>query len=201
MCFFEFPNFTQRETRTVLVLKTPKTESSVRTIYIPVTVVNALKGEKQRQETWKRDLGQEYEDYDLVVAQANGWPVEERLIAKEFAEFIQQNGLKKVVFHSLRHSSTSLKLKFSGGDIKAVQGDTGHAQSNMVTDVYSHIMDEDRKRLARKMDDEFFNTSDESNETQDTATGAAEQLMQMLKGSSELAEHLLQMTQLLRAKE
>ena len=199
--FFEFPNFTQRETRTVLVLKTPKTESSVRTIYIPVTVVNALKAEKQRQETWKRDLGQEYEDYDLVVAQANGRPVEERLIAKEFAEFIQQNGLKKVVFHSLRHSSTSLKLKFSGGDIKAVQGDTGHAQSNMVTDVYSHIMDEDRKRLARKMDDEFFNTSDESNETQDTATGAAEQLMQMLKGSPELAEHLLQMTQLLRAKE
>ena len=94
-----------------------------------------------------------------------------------------------------------MKLKFSGGDIKAVQGDTGHAQSNMVTDVYSHIMDEDRKRLARKMDDEFFNTSDESNETQDTATGAAEQLMQMLKGSPELAEHLLQMTQLLRAKE
>ena len=51
------------------------------------------------------------------------------------------------------------------------------------------------------MDDEFFNASDESSETQDTATGAAEQLMQMLKGSPELAEHLLQMTQLLRAKE
>ena len=62
-------------------------------------------------------------------------------------------------------------------------------------------MDEDRKRLARKMDDEFFNASDESNETQDTAIGEAEQLMQMLKGSPKLAEHLLQMTQLLRAKE
>ena len=170
--FYEFPNCTQRDTRTVLVLKTPKTESSVRKIYLPVTVIVALKEEKRRQETLKRDLGDEYQDFDLVVAQANGRPVEERFIAKEFAEFIEANGLKKVVFHSLRHSSTSLKLKYSGGDIKAVQGDTGHAQANMVTDVYSHIMNEDRKRLARKMDSEFFQSSVESQETESAASAA-----------------------------
>lgn len=164
--FFEFPNCTQRDTRTVLVLKTPKTESSVRKIYLPVTVIVALKEEKRRQEALKRDLGDEYQDFDLVVAQANGRPVEERFIAKEFAEFIEANGLKKAVFHSLRHSSTFLKLKYSGGDIKAVQGDTGHTQANMVTDVYSHIMNEDRKRLARKMDSEFFQPSEESRETE-----------------------------------
>ena len=71
----------------------------------------------------------------------------------------------------------------------------------MVTDVYSHIMNEDRKRLARKMDSEFFQPSEESQETESTASDAAAQLMQLLKGSPELAEHLLQMTQLLRAKE
>ena len=59
------------------------------------------------------------------------------MIAKKFDDFIRENNLKRVVFHSLRHSSTSLKLKLSGGDIKAVQGDTGHAQANMVTDVYT----------------------------------------------------------------
>jgi hypothetical protein len=40
------------------------------------------------------------------------------------------------------------KLKLNGGDIKAVQGDSGHAQVNMVTDVYSHILDDDRKKNA-----------------------------------------------------
>lgn len=30
-------------------------------------------------------------------------------------------------------------------DIKASQGDTGHAQTDMITEVYSHILDEDRK--------------------------------------------------------
>jgi len=199
--FFEFPNCFGRDTRTVLVLKTPKTESSVRTIYIPITVANALKEEKHRQEMLKRDLGDEYQDYDLVVAQANGRPVEERFVAKEFAEFIQRNGLKKVVFHSLRHSSTSLKLKLSGGDIKAVQGDTGHAQSNMVTDVYSHIMDEDRKRLAKKVDTEFFAGYVKPAPIEEPESDATRELVRLLKDSPQLAEHLLQMTQILQKKE
>ena len=52
-------------------------------------------------------------------------------------------------FHSLRHTSVTYKLKLSGGDIKAVQGDSGHAQVDMVTEVYGHILDEDRKKNAR----------------------------------------------------
>lgn len=196
--FFVFPNWKQTETRTVLVLKTPKTESSVRSIFIPEAVIELLKEEKQRQEALKRDLGEEYQDFDLVIAHANGRPVEERIIAKEFAEFIRENDLKKVVFHSLRHSSTSLKLKLSGGDIKAVQGDTGHAQSNMVTDVYSHIMNDDRKRLARKMDAEFFSPAEKKEAAPGIENDAAAQLMQMIQSSPELAEHLLQMTKLLQ---
>lgn len=42
--------------------------------------------------------------------------------------------------------SVTYKLKLNKGDIKAVQGDSGHSQTDMVTDVYSHIIDEDRKR-------------------------------------------------------
>ena len=41
------------------------------------------------------------------------------------------------------------KLKLSGGDIKAVQGDSGHAQADMVTEVYGHILDEERKKNAQ----------------------------------------------------
>lgn len=42
------------------------------------------------------------------------------------------------------------------GDIKATQGDTGHSQADMVTEVYSHILDEDRKINAQKFDDSFY---------------------------------------------
>ena len=70
--------------------------------------------------------------------------------------FIQENELRSAVFHSLRHSSTSIKLQISRGNIKAVQGDTGHAQARMVTEVYAHTNNEERLLLAQKVDENFF---------------------------------------------
>ena len=43
------------------------------------------------------------------------------------------------------------------GDIKAVQGDSGHAQADMVTEVYGHIIDEDRRKNAERMENAFYN--------------------------------------------
>jgi hypothetical protein len=50
----------------------------------------------------------------------------------------------------------SLKLKLNGGDVKAVQGDSGHAQTSMVTEVYSHILDDDRRNNARLFEEHFY---------------------------------------------
>lgn len=53
-------------------------------------------------------------------------------------------------------ASVTYKLKLNGGDIKAVQGDSGHAQVNMVTDVYSHILDDDRRKNAELFEEAFY---------------------------------------------
>lgn len=108
------------------------------------------------QEENRALLGNEYYDYDLVVAHINGRPYEMRTIDKVFYNMIEKHNLRPVVFHSLRHSSTSLKLKLSRGNIKAVQGDTGHAEARMVTDTYAHGFDADRKLIAQEMDSGFF---------------------------------------------
>ena len=73
-------------------------------------------------------------------------------------KFVQT--LPNVVFHSLRHSSTTYKLKLNHGDLKATQGDTGHSQINMITDVYAHILDEDRKVNAQKFESAFYANPD-----------------------------------------
>ena len=65
----------------------------------------------------------------------------------EFERLKKSAGLPDVVFHSLRHSSTTYKLKINHGDIKATQGDTGHAQATMVTEVYAHIIDEEQENI------------------------------------------------------
>ena len=102
----------RKNKRTVRVLKAPKTDSSIRKVYIPSSVA-------------------------ILLAEL-------------------REGLPDVVFHSLRHTSVTYKLKLSGGDIKAVQGDSGHAQADMVTEVYGHILDEDRKKNAQLIEDAFY---------------------------------------------
>ena len=92
----------------------------------------------------------------MVVALPNGRPCEDRIILKEFAKLREDAGLPKVVFHSLRHSSTTYKLKLNHGDLKATQGDTGHAEIDMITSIYAHILDEDRKVNAQKFETAFY---------------------------------------------
>jgi hypothetical protein len=101
--------------------------------------------------------------------------------------------------------SSGIKSDATGeGNVKAVQGDTGHAQSNMVTDVYAHIMNNDRRRLAQQMDKQFF-ASISSPETKTAPApqpmdDSMRQLMQMLNDSPELAGPLLQMSKIFREK-
>lgn len=141
---------------TVIVLKTPKTESSIRTVWMPKTVAYILREWKAAQDKQKEFLGGEYLDYGLVVALPNGRPCEETVINNAFKRLKEAAGLPNVVFHSLRHSSTTYKLKLNHGDLKATQGDTGHAQVDMITKIYAHILDEDRKINAQKFESAFY---------------------------------------------
>lgn len=143
-------------TSTRLILKKPKTDSSIRKVWLPKTLAYILRKWRKAQDELKSFLGDEYQDFDLVVALPNGRPCEGRIIEKEFSILKKKAGLPNVVFHSLRHSSTTYKLKLNHGDLKATQGDTGHAEIDMITKVYAHILDEDRKVNAQKFENSFY---------------------------------------------
>jgi len=66
-------------------------------------------------------------DRNYYSSKHNGNPVESRIVRDRFQALCEQNDFEVVVFHSLRHLSTGYKLKMTNGDIKSVQGDTGHA--------------------------------------------------------------------------
>ena len=179
---------------TRLVLKAPKTESSIRRIWLPKTLAYILRKWQDSQKELKEFLGDEYQDYDLVVAQKNGRPCDGRVIEKEFERLKKKAELPNVVFHSLRHSSTTYKLKLNHGDLKATQGDTGHAEVEMITKVYAHILDEDRKINAQKFDSAFYANPDLRQVKAPQGQGiSAEQLLPHLKESPELANALAQL--------
>ena len=64
---FRFPNL-YPGTRTVIVLKQPKTEGSIRTVYIPETVAKKLEKLREMQMKLKLELGDDgYMDYGLII--------------------------------------------------------------------------------------------------------------------------------------
>lgn len=77
-----------------------------------------------------------------------------------FPEKSKTNKTVRVLKTPKTDSSVTYKLKLNGGDIKAVQGDSGHAQVSMVTDVYSHILDDDRKKNAELFEEAFYEKKD-----------------------------------------
>ena len=130
------------EGRTVTVLKRPKTKSSIRTIYLPDYVLDALQKWKEILKPVKRNHP------DLILRYSNGRPLSEETLPRLLEKQLLQLGLPTVSFHSLRHSSISYKLVLTGGNIKAVQGDSGHAQAEMIAERYGHIIDSCRKQCA-----------------------------------------------------
>lgn len=81
-----FPSLSSRCT-TVQVLKSPKTDSSIRTIFLPKTVAEMLVHYKAEQDMTKDALGAEYADYNLVVAGPLGMPTEQSTINGAFSPF------------------------------------------------------------------------------------------------------------------
>ena len=94
-------------------------------------------------------------------------------------------------------SSTTYKLKLNHGDLKATQGDTGHAEIDMITSIYAHILDEDRKVNAQKFETAFYAKPDlrnvrppEEPAKSEPATLDLESLVEQLHKSPELASAL-----------
>lgn len=180
---------------TRVILKKLKTDSSIRKVWLPKTLAYILRDWKKHQDELIGLLGDEYQDNNLVVALQNGRPCEGRVLLKAFEELRIRAGLPNVVFHSLRHSSTTYKLKRNHGDLKATQGDTGHAQVDMITEVYAHILDEDRKVNATKFESAFYSIhADLQNvkapEQNNTQSIDMQDILQQLQQSPEMLQTL-----------
>ena len=76
----------KKNNRTVRVLKTPKTDSSVRKVFIPKSVAQCLIDLKADQDEIKEVLGNEYQDYNLVMATTFGLPIGDSYLRTKMQE-------------------------------------------------------------------------------------------------------------------
>ncbi|MBB5266384.1 hypothetical protein HNP82_003541 [Catenibacillus scindens] len=171
----------------------------IRKVFLPQTVARLLGEWRNKQDEEKEILGDEYFDYGLVIAGTFGLPLGFSAIQTSLKKLIQDYDLPPVVFHSLRHTSVTYKLKLNGGDIKAVQGDSGHSQINMVTDVYSHILDDDRRKNTELFENAFYKNHNPDPQIHETASenllhvpeGIDKELLSQVLSSPELSALLM----------
>lgn len=69
---FVFPRLMGGKSTTRLVLKKPKTESGIRRVWIPKTQAMILRDRKEKQDKLKEFMGEDFIDYNLVLARKRG---------------------------------------------------------------------------------------------------------------------------------
>ena len=142
---------------TTLVLKKTKTASSNRTIFMTTVLKEELKHWLKRLEMDEDVDPERYRNSGMLLRLPNGLAVEPILIRKKFIKWQDEHPeFEKIVFHGLRHSSATYQLIESGGNIKAVQGNTGHATTGILMDTYAHTQDKPRLELAEKIEANFY---------------------------------------------
>ena len=142
---------------TTLVLKKTKTASSNRTIFMTAVLKEELKHWLKRLEMDEAVEPERYRNSGMLLRLPNGLAVEPILIRKKFIKWQDEHPeFTRIVFHGLRHSSATYQLMISGGDVKAVQGTTGHASANLLVNTYAHIQQDSRKKLGKKFEKGFY---------------------------------------------
>ena len=151
-----FPD--QREgSSSALVLKKPKTKKSSRTLYLTRPLKDELLAwlEKLRQDELAMDG--RYRNCGQLFRLPNGMPVAPEALSKWYRTWRAEHPeFEKIVFHGLRHSSATYQLIESGGNIKAVQGNTGHATTGILMATYAHTQATPRLELTEKIEADFY---------------------------------------------
>lgn len=84
-------------------------------------------------------------EINLINIRENGTYIQPRVMQHCFRVIHYKLGYKKLDYHSLRHTHTTMLLS-AGANIKAVQERLGHKKIDITLQVYAHVTDEMRKK-------------------------------------------------------
>lgn len=135
-----------------VIIKSPKTDKSKRSLFIPDGLLDLLLKCKMRQDEFMQLLGDEYENTGYVCAHENGRPYRVNSVTEWFADFLTKHGLPKIRLHDLRHTFASI-LYDEGIDLKAISEALGHSDIGTTSRIYTHIMDKTHKNAVSALSD------------------------------------------------
>ena len=119
---------------------TAKTDSSLRTMPLVTSFREMLLAKKEKQEHYRKLCGRsyckEYLDYIFVNEMGERW--KPRYLSDGFKRILEQNGLRRIRFHDLRHTCASLLLA-NNVPMKKIQEWLGHSDFSTTANIYAHL--------------------------------------------------------------
>jgi integrase len=117
-----------------------KTKSSFRTLPLVEPFEELLNAIKTTQETNRKLCGKAYcKDYmEYIYVNELGERVKPGYITQNFPRMLENNGMRKIRFHDLRHSCASL-LYANGVSLKEIQEWLGHSDISTTSNIYTHL--------------------------------------------------------------
>ena len=122
-----------------------------RVLTVADEVIDVLKLQKQRQESWAAALGNGWENPDnLVFTTEFGRYINNKILYQNFKRIAKNWGKPGLRFHDLRHTYAVNSLR-AGDDIKTVQENLGHATASFTLSTYAHATPGMKRESAKRM--------------------------------------------------
>lgn len=134
-----------------LLLQSTKTEKSTRFVPIPTFLKNKLLLHKGFIEEYKKKAANLYDDKNLVFPNSFGGYLNASNVRKRFKRILEDNELKKIKFHDLRHTFAT-RLFEVGEEPKVIQELLGHSNISITLDTYTHVLDKMKVKAISKLD-------------------------------------------------
>lgn len=128
-----------------VILGTLKTESSNRILTVSGALLAYLAKCREKQTEAAQNNPQKVMLTDYVCCNSKGKPFHPNTISSQFRNMLNQNDLRPIRFHDLRHMHATMLLKM-GVPVKVVSARLGHTKIQTTMDIYVHAdreMDED----------------------------------------------------------
>ena len=130
-----------------------KTKSSLRSLPLVSNIREKLLALREQQKEDRRVCGncysKKYDGYVFVDAMGNIF--NPRSVTANFSKLLEQNGLRHIRFHDLRHSCASLLLA-NDVPLKQIQEWLGHSDIGTTANIYSHLDYKSKITSANVMD-------------------------------------------------
>ena len=132
-----------------------KNSHSIRTLKLGEYSMSLLKRHKEKQDELKAIVGEAWQHPNFVFTTEIGRYIDYGSVNAKLKKLLEENGLPKVTVHALRHTNASLMIN-SGVDIKGVASQLGHGTVSITADIYSHLFDAYRARIAQSVEDKLL---------------------------------------------